>query len=435
MNPLKLLIKFPTRGRTKKFFEVLDLYYNKAQDKETIAFAITCDVDDVTMNNPEVIQKLDSYKKKCKFFYNFGHNKTKIQAINADMEKFEGWDILLLASDDMIPVADGYDQIIKNDMAAYHRNMDGVLWYFDGQREDINTLCILGKKYYDRFNYIYNPEYISLWCDNEFTEVSEFLGKSYKLNKTIIEHRHPAYQKAEFDSIYARNESYFQIDQKTYQKRKEKNFDIDSFLPYLSILTPSIPSRVDGSLKKLIDKIEKQIKENDLEKKIEHLILIDNKVRTVGRKRNNLVQSAVGKFVAFVDDDDDISNDYVKELVSAIQNNPDVDVITFKQNCFIENNPKSVVVFGLDNENEPYIPNAIFRRKPYHVCAWNRKIAQKYKVPSNNICEDFGWVSQLWAEAKTEFFIDKALHAYIQSESTTACLQTGENSVYNNTQI
>lgn len=435
MIPLKLLIKFPTRGRPKKFFEVLDLYYQKAEDKNNLAFLITCDTDDTSMNNPEVIQKLESYKVKCKFFYTFGHNKTKIQAINADMEKFQGWDVLLLASDDMIPIADGYDQIIKNDMMAYHRNMDGVLWYFDGQRHDINTLCILGKKYYDRFNYIYNPEYISLWCDNEFTQVSEFLGKSYKLNKTIIEHRHPAYQKAEFDSVYARNESYFQIDQMTFEKRKKKNFDMDVFLPYLSILTPSIPSRIGGSLKTLIDKIEKQIKQNNLEKKVEHLVLVDNKVRTVGRKRDNLVQSAVGQFVAFVDDDDDISDDYVIELVNAIKNNPDVDVITFKQNCFIENYPKSVVVFGLGNDNEPYVPNTTFKRSPYHVCAWNRKLAQKYNVPSNNICEDYGWVSHLWREAKTEFFIDKPLHAYIHNEANTACLQSGENSVYNNTQI
>ena len=45
------------------------------------------------------------------------------------MEKCKTWDILLLASDDMIPVCDGYDQIIRDDMFTYHRNGDGVLWY------------------------------------------------------------------------------------------------------------------------------------------------------------------------------------------------------------------------------------------------------------------------------------------------------------------
>lgn len=435
MNPLKLLIKFPTRGRPDKFFEVLNLYYDKAKNKSNLAFLISCDVDDPSMNNPIVIQKLEEFSKKCKLLYFFGHSKTKVQAINADMEKVEGWDILLLASDDMIPIVDGYDEIIRNDMWLYHRNMDGVLWYNDGGQDKINTLAILGYRYYKRFNYIYNPEYISLWCDNEFTDVSIILGKYYKSNQIIIEHAHPVYQKTNFDILYARNESFFNADKEIYERREKQNFGLNEVLPYLSILTPSIPSRIGNSLQKLIEKIDKQIKENGLEKKVEHLILIDNKIRTVGRKRDNLIQSAVGQFVAFVDDDDDISNDYVLQLTNAIKENPNVDVITFKQNCFIENYPKSVAVFGLQNENESYVPGTIFKRKPYHVCAWNKKLAQKYRVPSNNISEDAGWVSQMWKDAKTEHFIDKALHAYIQSEANTACLQTGENSVYNNTQI
>jgi hypothetical protein len=434
-NPLKILIKFPTRGRPDKFLRVLNLYYTKATNKENLAFLISCDEDDKSMNNPEMIKKLEIAKKKINLFYFFGNSKTKIEAVNADMDKIDGWDILLLASDDMIPVVDGYDEIIRNDMYYYHRNMDGVLWYNDGGQNKINTLSILGNRYYKRFNYIYHPDYTSLWCDNEFTDVSVFLGKVYKSDQTIIEHVHPAFNKTNFDELYVKNESFFNHDKAVYERRSQKNFDLNNVLPYLSILTPSVPSRVSGSLSKLMSKIEDQIKKNNLETKVEHLVLIDNKVRTVGRKRDNLVQSAVGQFVAFVDDDDDISDDYVLELTNAIKNNPDVDVITFKQNCFIENNPKSVVVFGLENENEGYVPNTIFKRKPYHVCAWNRKIAQKYRVPSNNICEDVGWCSQMWKEAKTEFFIDKPLHAYVHAVSHTECLQTGENSVYNNKQI
>jgi hypothetical protein len=432
---MKILIKFPTRNRPDKFFQVLSLYVQKAKDLKNIAFLISCDQDDATMNNPQVISKLENAKKKIKLAYFFGNSKTKVQAINADMEKINNWDIVLLASDDMIPIVDGYDQIIREEMIGNHRNLDGVLWYNDGGQDNINTLCIIGKRYYDRFNYIYHPDYVSLWCDNEFTEVSKFLGKVKKINKTIIEHAHPVYQKTNMDALYAKNESYFNHDKITYEKRVLENFGLNNILPYLSILTPSVPSRINTSLSKLITKIEKQIKDNNLEKKVEHLILIDNKIRTVGRKRDNLIQSAVGQFIAFVDDDDDISDDYVKELTNAIKNNPQVDVITFKQNCFIENNPKGIAVFSLNNENEPYAPNTEFKRKPYHICAWNKRIAQKYRVPSNNICEDVGWCSQLWEEAKTEFFIDKALHSYIHATSHTECLQTGENSVYNNTQI
>lgn len=415
----KILIKFPTRERPEKFFQVLSLYYQKAKDVSNIEFLISCDLDDSTMNNPDVIKKLENAKKHINLNYYFGNSKTKIEAVNADIEKCKNWDILLLASDDMIPVCDGYDQIIRDDMFTCHRDLDGILWYNDGNRNDINTLCIIGKKYYNRFGYIYNPEYTSLWCDNEFTDVFKKLGKYVKLDSVIIEHAHPAYQKSNFDILYAKNESFFKKDEEVYNRRKAKNFDFNTTIPYLSILTPSVPSRIDKSLKPLMDKIEKQIKNNNLEMKVEHIIHIDNRVRTIGRKRDNLVQSAIGQYVAFVDDDDDISDDYVLELVNAIKNNPPVDVITFKQNCFIENYPKAITNFGLGHENEAYVPNTEFKRKPYHVCAWKKDLAQKYRFPSSNYGEDAGWLSQLWEVAKTEYHIDKILHSYIHSNGTS----------------
>ena len=52
---LKLLIKFPTRGRPDKFFAVLDQYIKKANNLEKIAFLISCDADDASMNNSKII--------------------------------------------------------------------------------------------------------------------------------------------------------------------------------------------------------------------------------------------------------------------------------------------------------------------------------------------------------------------------------------------
>ena len=91
-------------------------------------------------------------------------------AINADIPT-TAWDILVLISDDMIPEIKSFDQIIRSKMKEHYPDTDGVLWFFDGWREDLNTLCILGRKYYDRFGYIYHPSYESFWSDAEFTEV------------------------------------------------------------------------------------------------------------------------------------------------------------------------------------------------------------------------------------------------------------------------
>ena len=412
-NTLKLLIKFPTRGRPEKFFSVLDQYIEKANDLSKIAFLISMDADDSTMNNNIIISRLESYKNKIKIVYFFGQSKSKIQAVNADMEKVQGWDIVLLASDDMVPVVKGYDHVIRSDMNEYFRDTDGVLWYADGGQSNINTLSIIGKAFYNRFGYIYNPEYVSLWCDNEFTDVSRILKRTYKSDKIIIEHQHPVYQKTEYDELYMKNESYYNVDKETYMRRSAKNFDLDMKTPIFSILTPSVPER-SSNIEKLYKKLASQIGN----KNIEHITLIDNKKRSIGAKREDLVSLARGKYLAFVDDDDDISDDYVDSIIEATNHSP--DVITFKQSCYVNKNPVSIINFSLKNKvNEEYFPNIIINRMPFHVCAWKTELAQKYKFSDKNYSEDWFWAEQLIKEAKTEYHIDKILHSYIYNDDKT----------------
>ena len=263
MKKYKILIKFPTRGRPNKFFNVLKEYYNMAKDKKNLAFLISCDEDDITMNNRKVKTKLTKFKTKANLIYFFGKSKTKVQAINADMDKCTGWDIVLVASDDMIPIVSGYDNIIRKDMSKNFPNLNGVLWYNDGARSDISTLSIMGKTYFDKFNYLYHPDYISLWCDNEFTDVFLQLDSYYKSNKVIIEHQHPAHMKCDFDELYIKNEAYFYHDKRTYEKRKLLNFDIEYFSNKLNNVV------LDNCLSKIINsKIDVMSLKQNLRKRI-----------------------------------------------------------------------------------------------------------------------------------------------------------------------
>ena len=43
-----------------------------------------------------------------------------------------------------------------------------------------------------------------------------------------------------------------------------------------------------------------------------------------------------GKFIAHLDDDDDISDDYLIDIINAIKTNPNAHVITFKQEYYIK---------------------------------------------------------------------------------------------------
>lgn len=220
---MKLLIKFPTRARPDKFFKVLDIYYNLLDSLSDTRFIISCDLDDQSMNCENVIFKLKNYSNLELFF---SDNKNKIEAINANIND-EDFDIILLASDDMIPQEKGYDTIIKQSFKKFFPDTDGVLWFNDGYQETrLNTLCILGKKYYNRFGYIYNPTYISLWCDTEFTEVSKLLKKVKYIPHVIIKHEHPVWLGEKWDNLQIKNDSYNNIDMENYLKRKKENFYI-----------------------------------------------------------------------------------------------------------------------------------------------------------------------------------------------------------------
>ena len=219
---MKILIKFPTRGRLFKFFTVLDQYYSMCNDLDNIKFLITIDSDDIIMNNPEVIKMFEKYKNLT---YIFGDSKSKVDAVNRDIQMDDDWDILLLASDDMIPKVKGYDDIIRNKMVKHYSDCDGVLWFNDGyQKNKLNTLCILGKKYYKRFNYVYNPEYKSVWCDNEFMEVANILEKQTYFDEVIIKHEHPDWGFGNMDTIHVSNIQNELSDKMTFHSRKQKNF-------------------------------------------------------------------------------------------------------------------------------------------------------------------------------------------------------------------
>jgi len=219
---MKILIKFPTRNRKDKFFEVLQKYYDFATDLSKIEFLLTLDYDDDSMNNQEVIDKLKSYEN---LRFVFGKSNNKIHAVNRDIELGD-WDIILLASDDMIPIEKGYDEQIRFNMVINYPDTDGILWFNDGNRKDLNTLCILGKKYYERFGYIYHPDYKSLWADNEFMTVGNLLKKQIFIDKVIIHHQHPDWGYGGRDIIHSLNSNHDREDRMVFQRRQKMNFEL-----------------------------------------------------------------------------------------------------------------------------------------------------------------------------------------------------------------
>lgn len=190
----------------------------------------------------------------------------------------------------------------------------------------------------------------------------------------------------------------------------------------LSILTASIPERAD-KLEMLTAKITAQI--GDLP--VEHLVFLDNRKRTIGAKRDALLRIARGTFIAYVDDDDTVSPDYVASLVEAIKiaitppasPNDQVDVITFAQFARVDE-ACAKIVFGLRQENQPFVPDTEVQRAAWHVCAWRRSVAILSHFPESNYGEDWAFAEPLNRIARASIHLDKVLHYYRFNSATTA---------------
>lgn len=224
---MRFLIKFPTRNRPNKFFSTLNKYISNFSTQNEYKILVSCDNDDVAMNNNDVINKLDSYSN---LEYYFSDRTTKIDAINRDINKIQyEWQIVIAAADDTIPVYKNYDLRIQEEMVKEYPDLDGSLWFNDGTGFYINTQSILGRKYYDKLGWIYYPEYRSWYSDNEHTFYAKSINKIKFIDECLIVHEHPGHRPGNiWDQLYFENDAKHNIehDRLLYEERKRKGFNV-----------------------------------------------------------------------------------------------------------------------------------------------------------------------------------------------------------------
>jgi hypothetical protein len=229
-NKYKILFKYASRSRTQKFFVGLDNILTNLSDLNNFCILISLDIDDYSMNNKETINRLLEYVNKYpeKIIIKFGSSKNKIDAINRDVneikEKFN-FDILVNFSDDMEFIEHSFDDIIRGKFFMFYPDTDGNIYFNDGfTGERLSTMSIIGRKYYDKFNYIYHPSYHSLWCDNEYTEVAKRSEKIIYFHERIFNHNHPSNVGGFIDEQLIKTESFSDIDRQNYEQRLKNNF-------------------------------------------------------------------------------------------------------------------------------------------------------------------------------------------------------------------
>ena len=119
-------------------------------------------------------------------------------------------------------------------------------------------------------------------------------------------------------------------------------------------------------------------------KPVEIIYLGDNKSFTVGQKRNRLLFLATGDRLAFVDDDDQISNNYIDKMLEYCE--LDYDCVTIGVEM-TENtvNKKTYDYTYKKNINHRIKGKGIAGRMPDHLCLWKRFVAQRVEFPNRNL--------------------------------------------------
>ncbi|HEV2600750.1 MAG TPA: glycosyltransferase [Candidatus Babeliales bacterium] len=160
-------------------------------------------------------------------------------------------------------------------------------------------------------------------------------------------------------------------------------------------------------------KVQRQIEVNQLNDQVEILFFRDNRERSIGYKRNFLLQQSKAEYVSFLDDDDDVHGRYVPMIYEKLQQKPDcvslVGIMTTHGK-----NPE-IFKHSIAYNNKYCTEDGVHFRPPNHLNPIKRDIAAQFSFPEANYGEDYSWAHLLAESAllKTEAVIEEPYYFYL----------------------
>jgi glycosyltransferase involved in cell wall biosynthesis len=182
--------------------------------------------------------------------------------------------------------------------------------------------------------------------------------------------------------------------------------------PLLSICICTLHKRI-GLLAILMRNLSEQAER--FPGQVEFVVIDDNGERPTGTKRNAAYKQARGKYVASVDDDDEVSPWYIEEILKAAEQDP--DAIAMNGTMTTDGGPADTWDIS---RNNPYATlSKGGKRRHYvryhnHLSPIRRTIALQFPFPDVSEREDYAFATTLHkAKAiKTEVKISKPMYHY-----------------------
>lgn len=138
---------------------------------------------------------------------------------------------------------------------------------------------------------------------------------------------------------------------------------------------------------------------------------------SIGKKREGLVKRAEGRYLAFLDDDDSVSPNYIETLVRLCHHGR--DVCTFRNISKLETF-WMIVDMGLNYPNDQATPMYTVRRRPWHINPVKSEFAKEFQFDNSNYGEDWSWFEKVLTRCTSEAKTESIIHQYHHGKHSEA---------------
>jgi hypothetical protein len=247
-----------------------------------------------------------------------------------------------------------------------------------------------------------------------FETYEEFLEKVNSINEKTYQ-KMKKYVDINYEKAKEYGRDLFQRVKEEVLKYRNSKLEKTDTLWTIGILT--VPKRKD-LLKRLITTLNTSCPMSYAHR-IEIYVVSDDGTRSVGDKRNEVLEKAKGKYVSFIDDDDLVSDTYLHKICLKLDKGI-YDGIGFKGLFYYDSVPSLIFIHSSINKNHKREAEKQYRPLN-HLNPILTEYARQVKFSDISYGEDTEYADKIneLKLVKNEFMFDEVMYHYIWSSTET----------------
>ena len=193
MAAVRFSLIHPSRGRARQAREAIAEWRGAASGRWDYEYLLSIDADD---------PQQDAYAAMaadCGVALLVHRNRSIVDAVNHAARRSTG-DVLIVVSDDF-GCPPHWDLALE---AAIGTRRNVAVLVNDAIEGRIMTLPIVDRAFYESCGYLYHPDYISMFCDDDLTEHAAQTERLVDARHLSFPHRHPSNVGGVLDATYQR---------------------------------------------------------------------------------------------------------------------------------------------------------------------------------------------------------------------------------------